>query len=82
MFMNTDLILCMFIDFDQSSYCVPFCLTNTLFFSVKDHLIIMFNLKFAFIHINDYRHYTLHVYRPFYVTMTLTFRVQETKKEI
>ena len=64
----------------------PFCVTLTLTFSVQGHLMILVNLcvKFAFIYINDYRHYTLHVYRPwsdffiatFCVTLTLTSSVQ------
>ena len=63
--MITDIILCMFIDLDQISSTATFLCDPDLDL-FQGHLIIWltFAFKFAFIHINDGRHCTLHVYRP------------------
>ena len=62
MFMNIDLMLCMFIDLDQISWTATFLFDPDLDFFCLFWLTFAF--KFALIHINDYRHYTSHVYRP------------------
>ena len=66
MFMNTDLILCMFIDLDQISSTATFLCGHDLDFFVQGHLIsfVTFAFKFAYLHINDNGHYTFLVYRP------------------
>ena len=78
MLMNTNLILCLGIALDQISSSGTFLCDPDLDFFCSCSLNNFgqpFAFKFALIHKNDYRHYTLHVYilRSIQISLTETF---------